>query len=425
MLLYQVKGELSMATVSATTPASAPAAISAPLQHPLRDRNFRLLFTGSTISLLGDQFYFVALPWLVLQQTGSAVAMGTVMMTAAIPRLVFMLLGGAVSDRLSPRRIMMAGACARTLCVAIIGVLVWFQVLHMRALYALAVAFGIADAFDGPATSAFIPFLLKREQLVAATSLSQTRTQLTTIAAPIPAGFIIKALGVAWAFFIDAISFLFIIGALIKLPDPPPNPAARKPIWHSIWEGIQYVGKDVPLRSLLLVVMGLNFSLAGPLNLGLASMAKTKFASPAIFGIMLSSVALGMLAGSLLAGIWKIRKRGRMILVVSIMLAALLSSMAIVNGRWSLAAVLLAMGIAAGLVNVHIAAWILQRIDATVRGRVSSVLSLAGLGILPFSLALAGLLIAVSLKFMFLFAASVMLLVTLVAAMQKTVRQIE
>ena len=413
------------ASVRAPAAASARTPISAPLQHPLRDRNFRLLFTGSTISLVGDQFYFVALPWLVLQQTGSAVTMGTVMMAAAIPRLVLMLLGGAVSDRLSPRRVMMAGAWARTFCVTVIGVLVWFHALHMWALYALAVAFGIADAFDGPAASAFIPFLLKREQLVAATSLSQTRTQLTTIAAPVPVGFIIKALGVAWAFFIDAISFLFIIGALIKLPDPPPNPAARKPIWHSIWEGIQYVGKDIPLRSLMLVVMGLNFSLAGPLNLGLAYVAKTKFASPAIFGVMLSSVALGMLAGALLAGIWKIRKRGMMIVVVSLVLAALLSSMAIVNGQWSLAGVLLAMGIAAGLVNVHIAAWIMQRIDATVRARVSSVLNLTGLGMLPFSLALAGLLIAVSVKFMFLCAASVMLLVTLVAAMQKTVRQIE
>jgi MFS family permease len=416
---------MAAATVSAFITPSVSTLITARPQHPLRDRNFRLLFTGSTISLLGDQFYFVALPWLVLQQTGSAVAMGAIMMAAAIPRVVLMLLGGAVCDRLSPRRIMMACAWARTFCVTVIGVLVWFHALHMGALYVLAVAFGIADAFDGPAASAFIPFLLKREQLVAATSLSQTRTQLTTIAAPVPVGFIIKALGVAWAFFIDAISFLFIIGALIRLPDPSPNPAARRPIWHSIWEGIQYVGKDIPLRSLLLVVMGLNFCLAGPLNLGLAYVAKTRFASPAIFGIMLSSVALGMLGGSLLAGIWKIRKRGMMILVVSLVLAALLSSMAVVNSRWSLAAVLLTMGIAAGLVNVHIAAWILQRIDSSVRGRVSSVLNLTGLGILPFSLALAGLLIAVSLKFMFLFAASVMLLVTLFAAIQKTVRQIE
>ena len=375
--------------------------------------------------MVGDQFYFVALPWLVLQLTGSAVAMGAIMMTAALPRLAFMLLGGAVSDRLSPRRIIIAGACARTFCVTAIGVLVWFHLLHMWALYGLAVSFGIADAFDGPAASAFLPFLLKREQFVAATSVSQTRTQLTTIAAPVPVGFLIKALGVAWAFFIDAISFLFIIGALIKLPDPPAKPAARKPILHSIWEGIQYVGKDIPLRSMLLVIMGLNFCMAGPLNIGLAYMAKTKFASAAIFGVMLSSVALGMLAGSLLAGIWKIRKRGMMIIAVTFVLSALLGAMAVVNGKWPLAAVLLVMGIAAGLANVHIVGWILQRIDASVRGRVSSVLNLASVGILPLSLALAGLLIAVSLKFMFLFAASVMLLVTLVAAMQKTVREIE
>ena len=415
-----------MATsVAPPTQAAEQTPVPVPPPHPLRDRNFRLLFTGSTISLVGDQFYFVALPWLVLEQTGSAAAMGTIMMAAAIPRVVLMLLGGSVSDRLSPRRIMMAGALARTCCVTAIGVLVWFHLLHMWALYALAIAFGIADAFDGPAASAFVPFLLKREQLVAATSLSQTRTQLTTIAAPVPVGFIIKALGVGWAFFIDAVSFLFIIGALIKLPDPPRNPAARKPILHSIWEGLQYVGKDVPLRSLLFVIMGLNFCLAGPINLGLAYVAKTRFASPTIFGMMLTCVALGMLAGSLSAGVWKIRKRGMMILVMSAVLASLLGSMAIVNGRWPLAAVLLAMGIASGLVNVHIAAWVVQRIDPTVRGRVSSVLNLTSLGILPFSLALAGWLIAISLKFMFLFAGSVMLLVTLVAATQKTVRQIE
>lgn len=414
-----------MASISELTPASAAAPMALAPQHPLRDRNFRLLFTGSTISQVGDQFYFVALPWLVLQQTGSAVAMGTVMMAAAIPRVALMLLGGAVNDRFSPRRVMMAGAWARTFCVTVMGGLAGFHVLRMSMVYALAVAFGIADAFDSPAASALVPFLVKDEQLVAATSLTKTRTQLTTIAAPVPVGFIIKTMGIAWPFFIDAISFLFIIAALIKLPDPATNPAARKPIWHSIWEGLQYVGKDIPLRSLLLVVMGLNFCLAGPFNLGLVYIAKTRFASPAVFGMMLSSAALGMLAGSLLAGIWKIRRRGRMILVFSFVLAALLSSMAIVNDRWSLVAVLLAMGIAAGLLNVHIAAWTLQRIDATVRGRVSSVLNLTGLGILPFSLALAGLLIAISLKFMFLFAASVMLLVTLIAAMQKTVRQIE
>src|SRR5436309_12392288 len=106
-------------------------AVPAPTaEHPLRNPNYRKLLIGGTISLLGDQFYFVALPWLVLQQTGSAVAMGTIMMAGAIPRAVLMLMGGVVSDRISPRKIIISTASARTVCVTIIGLLVWFRVLQ-------------------------------------------------------------------------------------------------------------------------------------------------------------------------------------------------------------------------------------------------------------------------------------------------------
>jgi len=110
-----------------TATLAAPTSIPVP-QHPLRERNFRLLFMGSTISLLGDQFYFVAMPWLVLQQTGSAIKMGTIMMTGAIPRAVLMLMGGAVSDRSSPRKIMMRTAWARAILVTVLGVLTWLHV---------------------------------------------------------------------------------------------------------------------------------------------------------------------------------------------------------------------------------------------------------------------------------------------------------
>src|ERR1700758_3017449 len=234
----------------------ATAAVSTPIvEHPLRNPDYRLWLIGGTISLLGDQFYLVALPWLVLKETGSAVAMGAILMAGAIPRALLMLMGGAVSDRMSARRIMMATAMARTICVTVIGVLVWLRVLRTWELYALAVAFGVADAFAAPAQTAYIPSLVKREQLLAASSVSQSAAQMTTIVGPVPAGFVIKTLGVAWAFFLDAISFLFIIGALWKLPDPPKSQTGRKAVLHSIGEGIAYVGKDVPLRSLMVLAM--------------------------------------------------------------------------------------------------------------------------------------------------------------------------
>jgi MFS family permease len=420
-----------MATASvpnAPVPAATTSGANVPVttvEHPLRNPKYRLWLIGGTISLLGDQFYFVALPWLVLQQTGSAVAMGAILMTGAIPRAVLMLLGGAVSDRMSARKIMMATATARTICVTVIGVLVWLRILRTWELYALAFAFGVADAFAVPAQTAYMPALVKREQMVAASSVSQSTAQMTTIVGPVPAGFVIKTFGVAWAFFVDAISFLFIIGALWKLPDPPKSQTARKTMLHSIGEGITYVVKDVPLRSLMILAAILNFCIAGPVLIGLAYLTKTRFGSPADYGMVISALAAGSLLGALLAGVWKIRRRGVMILVASLVLGICLGSIGMMGKVWSIAGVMLIMGLAAGMTNINIAAWIMQRIDAAVRGRVASVLMLASFGITPISLAIAGFLVAWSLKLMFLLAGGLMVLAAAGAAFQKPVREIE
>jgi MFS family permease len=410
---------------SATVSASTGAVSASTVEHPLRNPNYRLWMIGGTTSLLGDQFYLVALPWLVLQQTGSAVAMGTIMMAGAIPRALLMLMGGVVSDRISARKVMIATATARTICVTVIGVLVWMHLLRTWELYALAVAFGLADAFAAPAQTAYVPSLVKREQLVAASSVNQSTALLTTILGPVPAGFVINALGLAWAFFIDAISFLFIIGALWKLPDPPKSDTPRKAVPRAIAEGITYVLKDVPLRSLMLLAAVMNFCIAGPVSIGLAYWSKTRFGSPAVYGIVISAVAAGSLLGAVLAGVWKIRRRGIMMLSLSALLSLCLGTVGLMNAIWSVAGVLLVMGVAAGLVNVHISAWVLRRIDAEVRGRVASVLMLGTVGLLPISLAVAGFLVAWSLKGMFLLAGGVMLLATAVASLQKPVREIE
>src|SRR5262245_32528387 len=103
--------------------------------HPLRNGHFVLWWIGATTSLLGDQFYIVALPWVVLQLTGSAVAMGTVAMCAGIPRAVLMLMGGAVTDRISPRRVLMMTASARAVLVGVLGLLLGLHVLQLWHVY--------------------------------------------------------------------------------------------------------------------------------------------------------------------------------------------------------------------------------------------------------------------------------------------------
>lgn len=411
-----------MAAATQPTLPEAPAP-----RHPLRERNFRMWWAGWTISLFGDQFYLVALPWVVLQLTGSAVAVGTILMAVAIPRAVLMLIGGALTDRISPRKILMSAATARAVLVAVIGVLLWLRMLQIWQLYVLGFAFGVADAFSLPAGSTFLPSIVKREQLVAANSVFQTTAQLTTIGAPAPAGIVIKMLGTAWAFFIDAVSFLFIIGALWRLPDPPKAQAAaaRPSVWRSILDGIAYVRRDVPLRSLMLLTAMLNFCTGGPMGVGLPYLTKMKFGSPTAYGIVVSAAAAGGLLGALLAGIWKIRRRGLLLLVACVVISIGIGSMGLLGRLWMIAAVLLLLSCSAGLANVHIASWIQQRVDPTVRGRVLSVLMFSVLGLIPVSLAAAGLLIAWNLKWMFHLAGMSMLLITAFGAWQKQVRQIE
>src|SRR6187401_2806805 len=110
---------------------------------PLSVRNFRLLWIGESISLLGDQFYMIALPWLVLQLTGSALALGTVLALAGIPRALFMLIGGAFVDRFSPRAVMLMSNVARLVLVALLSALVVTNAIRIEMLYGFALAFGL------------------------------------------------------------------------------------------------------------------------------------------------------------------------------------------------------------------------------------------------------------------------------------------
>src|SRR5258708_40297752 len=140
---------------------------------PLSVGNFRLLWIGESISLLGDQFYMIALPWLVLQLTGSALALGTAMALASIPRALFMLIGGAFVDRFSPRVVMIASNLARLVLVALLTALVLTNQIRIEMLYGFALAFGLADAFYFPAQSAIVPQLLKEDQLQAGNTFVQ------------------------------------------------------------------------------------------------------------------------------------------------------------------------------------------------------------------------------------------------------------
>lgn len=396
-------------------------------QHPLRNPAFRLLWIGNTISWTGDQFYLVALPWLVLSLTGSAIVLGAIEMLAAIPRAALMLVGGAVSDRASPRRILMLTAFLRSLLVGAVAALLFLKVLRLWELYFLALGFGVADAFSYPAGSAFLPSIVEPEQLPAANSVSASTRQITTLAAPGPAGLFIRAFGNAWAFLLDAISFFGIIAALVRLPDPP-VPSSRAPqknMMRSIAEGFRYVKADVSLRSLMLVIAVLNFAIAGPVGIGLAVVAKQDFGTASAFGFLMSAFAAGSLVGMLGAGLVRHRRRGRILLVAGAVIGLCVAPVGFLNRMATLMPDLVLLGAIAAFLNIQLISWFQQRVDRALMGRVMSVLMFSSMGLLPFSLAVAGVALKASITGTFLCAGAMVLLVILFAASHRAVREID
>jgi MFS family permease len=348
-------------------------------------------------------------------------------MVEAFPRAALMLIGGAVTDRVSPRQIMILTAAARTVLVAILATFIWTHHVEVWQLYVLSFLFGVADAFAAPAAQTLLPSLVTPAQLPAANALSQGTQQIAMLLVPAPAGIIVGAFGVASAFAIDAVSFLFIIGALLMLRDPPKVESVipRSNIAHSILEGLRYVKNDVALTSLLLVAAMLNFCITGPMSVGIAFLAKREFDSAATFGLLISSVAAGSLLGLLLAATRKQRKRGLVLVAVSTTVGLCTVSISLFQHLWSLLLSLFVIGASAGFLNVQLLAWFQQRVDRAMLGRVMSVLMFASLGLMPLSLAAAGIAVQRSLSGMFAGAGTLVLVVTFIAALQRSVREID
>ncbi|HEV2719969.1 MAG TPA: MFS transporter [Thermoanaerobaculia bacterium] len=391
--------------------------------------HFRNLWLGAAVSALGDQFYLIALPWLVLQLTGSNLAVGTVLMFAAIPRAVLMLGGGAVSDRIAPRRIMLTTASTRTIFVAAVGVLVWLHVVQLWHLYILAFAFGVADAFGLPAFQATLPQLVEREQLPSANASFQGLYQSAMMLGPAPAGLVIKAVGTASAFFVDAVSFLFVLVPVYGLPrtQPAPKPRAEgKHFGHDILDGLHYVWRDPAMRALMMVMTGVNLCVSGPVIVGLAALAKFRFATPTAFGVLISAWSGGALLGSIVAGTRKQRThRGWTMIVASAVVSLGIAAIGVLPTELSMAVVLAVSGVVGGYNNIVLLSWFQERVEHAFMGRVMSVLMFGWVGLMPVSYPVAGALAQWSISGMFVICGLTAVGITGLCALSRDLRTVQ
>ena len=362
------------------------------LLAPLRVRNYRNLWIGQTISLVGDQFKFVALSWLVLTLTGRSGALGTVLMLQAIPRSILMLFGGVASDRLRPRTVMLFSDLFRAVVVGTIAALTATDRITLPAVYALALLFGIVQAFFFPAASAITPELVDARLLRPANALNQMANQIVLVAAPAAAGFLVARVGTAGGFAVDATSFLISALFLLFITAPPrPVRATPQSAWLDLVAGLRLVNGDPLLRTMIIMASVFFFGFAGATFVGLPVLAKGPLAAgPQGLGILFSASGLGALAGTLTAGAVAIRRRGVLSAALVVAMGLLMTLVATTQTVWQAAVLLLFSGAMSGWVGVTFVTLIQQRAPQGYVGRVMGMLMFGIYGLYPVSYALAG-----------------------------------
>jgi MFS family permease len=373
------------------------------------NHNFTLLFGGSTISAIGDQFTLVALPWLVLKLTGDPAALGLVLAAMALPRAAFMLIGGAVVDRMSPRRVLLGARAVNALLVSLLAVLVLAGAIGMGAVYALALGIGLSTAFAYPAGSAILPQLIPPQQLQPANALFMGMRQLSMIVGPAVAGLLISvgahdghgngmadAGGLGLAFGIDAASFLFSLGSLMLIrihSDHHPKVPVGS-VLANVASGIRNIWADLPLRAFILYAAVVSVFVGGPIQVGLPVLADTRLdLGAASLGILMTANGGGMLLGSVLSGVATRLVRGRlglMVLGIDSLAGLALATLALVHSTFAGAVLLAGTGMLAGIAQVAIISWIQRRVAPEMMGRTMSVLMFTFMGLGPLSAAVAG-----------------------------------
>jgi MFS family permease len=398
-----------------------------PMARVLSLRNFRLLFIGAFISLLGDQFALIATPWLVLQLTGDPLMLGTVLALEGIPRAAFILFGGAITDRFSSRRVMLIANIVRLFLTALMAVVVFTGAVQVWMIYAFALSFGIVAGFAIPAEQSIVPMLVDEQDLQAGNSIIMGITQVSGFVGPTIAGIIIGQFsntftGVGIAFAFDA--FTFVVSAvtlqLIRLKNRIASTEAvhaRESVLASIRTAVRYLWTDKPMRFIFTAVMGINFLLMGPIVVGIPVLADQRLAEGATaFGLLMSAFAGGNLLGYIIAGSLP-RPDGAKLRLLMIALFAgfgvVIGSFGIITSTWIDVALLLLLSSANGFIVVLLMTWMQTRTPKEMLGRIMALLMFSSTGLAPIAQAISGALSKWNLTMMFIIPGALVLLLTI------------
>ena len=363
------------------------------LTRALQHRNYRLFFSGQTVSLVGTWITRIATSWLVYRLSGSVFLLGIVGFFGQIPTLILAPFAGVLVDRWNRHRILVVTQFLSMLQSVALAVLTFAGIITVVDVLILQVVQGIINAFDTPARQTFVVEMVEdRADLPNAIALNSSMVNASRVIGPSIGGLIIAAVGEGWCFTIDAVSYLAVIASLlamriVKLERDRPETHA----WEALRNGFRYVTHFAPIRESLLLLalvgtMGMPYTVLMP-----AIASGVLHGGPHTLGYLMTASGVGALGGALyLASRTTVLGLGRAIVVATMTFGVSLVAFSLSHTLWLS---LLLMPFVGGGMMVEMASTntIIQTIvDDHMRGRVMAFYTMAFLGTAPLGSLLAG-----------------------------------
>lgn len=364
----------------------------------LKNTNSLFLWAATLFSSFALAFFTFSQTWYIAKTLNLEASLGVVFVALSVPRLIFMIIGGAVADKFPKKNIMFYSNIIRAILVATI--LTWFIVgdvtLYTFALFALF--FGLADAFFWSADGSILPELVEKSRLTQANSLTQMTNQASVILGPVLGGILIKFTNYETIF---SITILLLIVAAILVQKiqftMPEQQNTDKGMFTSIKEGILYVKESPFLSTFLICSAFLNLFLIGPMQVGFPLFVKNVLHGDSLqFSYLEASVGGGMAIGAVIVGLKNInRRRGLFCIIMMLLSGVFFLSINFSTVLWQALLAGMFYGITIAMAIVPLMAMIQSTVKEEMMGRVMSLLMLSSMGFIPLSYAFTSIALAI------------------------------
>lgn len=357
----------------------------------LSSRDFRLLWSGQTVSMVGDAAFIVAIGWLTFTLSGSR-ALGVVLMLQAIGLILTLLVGGALADRLSRRRLMVVSDLARAVVVSALVVVEATGHASIAVLGATAFVNGLFSGFFMPAFGGIVPLVVEQPHLSSANALIGVSRQLSLVMGPALAGLLYEPLGASAVFGLDAASYVFAAALVWRARPRPYERQERGGALRDVAEGFRYVASEPWLWVTIVLFSLFLMAVIAPVQVLLPELVAGHFGrGVGAYGMVFAAQGIGMVIGSLaFAQLAPTRHRG--VLSYVLWSANAVAIVLFVLSPWYGLALAIAVARGAAL-GFGIAVWetiLMSLVPEGLLSRVISVDYFGSVGLMPIGLAAAG-----------------------------------